>query len=72
MGGGYLYYDKTGDEAVDNILEKIRLAGSMFHHTSEWPETDENFPVSLWDQIQETVKYEIDKLRSLLNGEVKK
>ena len=35
---GYLRFQRTGLEVVDDILSTIERAGDAFHHTSQWQE----------------------------------
>ena len=45
---GYLHFDKTGVKVIDDILEAIEFAGTLFHHTESWgdgwPEDSDESP----------------------------
>lgn len=49
----YFSFDATGVDAVDEILEKVAMAGSGYHHTSDWNEEYvRGSGVSVVDEIQ--------------------
>ena len=33
---GYLYYNNTGVDKVDSLLNTLSSAGKAFHHTDQW------------------------------------
>lgn len=62
---GYLYFDRTGDEAVDAILGAIHKAGNRQHNTQFWPRSEDDgyFGESCIEMIQRVVEAEVAKLR---------
>jgi len=40
---GYLYFKKTGVDAIDNILAEVKKSGDAYHSTSEWNERDPGY-----------------------------
>jgi hypothetical protein len=37
---GYLAYNLTGVDVVDNIISSLEYAGNGYHHTSQWGEKE--------------------------------
>jgi len=40
---GYLYFEKTGVDAIDNILAEVKKSGDAYHSTSGWNERDPDY-----------------------------
>ena len=55
---GYLRFNSTNNELVDRLLFVLECAGSSYHHTEYWSETDEfsGQTKSYLEQIQEAAQ----------------
>jgi len=54
--GGYLYFEKTGNEKIDAIVEILNEAGRGFHCTDGWTEELDYYDgKSYHDLIQEAL-----------------
>jgi hypothetical protein len=54
---GYLKFDMTGCEPIDNVLRMVEAAGDGCHHTEDWHEFD------YIQQINETAKESAEMIR---------
>lgn len=59
---GYLDFENTGVEEIDNILNAIWQAGTVYHHTSDWL-IDEYGGETLVDRIQKAANRAADAMR---------
>ena len=67
---GYLSYEYTGNNDVNNIIASLEFAGNCFHHTSQWDERDE-FGKSVNDNIQDALDACASRLKYVINKNIK-
>lgn len=59
---GYLYFDGTGSDEIDEILTTIERAGRAYHHTRDWTTPDDE-GLSEADRIQAAAQKAADAVR---------